>query len=566
MVQPTNSIQNPTAVVRIPPEESEGDRIADLALITLPRRYGPEQIATKKYRKDDNPSKALAIFLMNHLPMFRSIRSDMELSFPIPYISEEALSLGLDYGVSYGYRELEKSVSCHVLLTSSILATMEKMFSYGFVDKVQIFVMNQSIFITKGLEDPLQKAEYWLRLITIMYERIRYLPREQAVMAIASCGDEISTLSPLIIKMAQTYAEDGDFWNTLYWLKRGGASSGDFDKAAEEFFFNGLFDDGVRLWKQKPSISTSEGQSFVDQIALRFQDEGQEVLNYKDDYRRTKIILRALCHIGKMNEALAFAKQCSVDTNQIGYLFTLVEYAPDDKFYEQCLESIREFVAKSQDRASEVMSIYRSKLFSVTENINTIQLLLPTLNECGSVLWEMACGISIKNNKTVQDLRDSQAIVLAFRSYLMEAAPPNGYEYWCKIIQSCVHEGLVEEALQTGEMWKQHRKTHNYRDKYTIVSEIEFLTRFGIFQIAVNRIESGLADIEEAFEIQKIDKEYSERVGNCQGYLEASVVDVAFLSAIQSNFTENRYLRDKFREPWKKLDYAAVAKIIRENF
>jgi hypothetical protein len=165
-----------------------------------------------------------------------------------------------------------------------------------------------------------------------------------------------------------------------------------------------------------------------------------------------------------------------------------------------------------------VKDIARSKLFSVSEDIQTCSL-LKKISWKIQILWERICGITNKyptfnRDLNSEDRKDVELLLSAISELLLATSPEESWDgyppYWVSVMRTYMEYGFYEKALEFGDQWKSWyalaEPSSSRRD-----SPIWMLSLLGLCKMAMGHDIDGLNDLKTASDLQqKVWEKYPE--------------------------------------------------------
>jgi hypothetical protein len=405
------------------------------------------------------------------------------------------------------------------LNAAAAITMMESFHKRGYYAAVRAFAREKGMLLAQELGNISQKVEFLTRVAKLMPDDERAKWRDVAVDLLSHQeGYSELCLSHSLIELATLFAEASDVDQTLHWLKQTNARRETYQSLAALFFKKGLFEEGLKIWDADSlfishPISKESGlnnQDFLEFLVSYLKHKGeiketacrQVFAQFQNSPDQMMILIKALCYVGKSDQALEFAQQLSLQKKDISFLLQFHQYASSKS---NVFETIIEVSLKLPHSYQAIQSICRSKQFSLTEMITACAALDSAAKEV-PLLLEIVNEMALKQPKTSQDLQDLLLLLSIIRNHLTQFSP-NDYQgnpsspYWIQVLKSYMEYGLTLEALNTGQIWKNwYPCSPNLK---RVEGDIWFLSMLGILEISAGFLFDGLSDLEQAYQLQQ---------------------------------------------------------------
>lgn len=445
---------------------------------------------------------------------------------PVPYIgvNDEDIAVATTHGVAAGLkRHRHKSPD---ELADAALEIMEAVHLDGYKEKVEWFASTKSQQLYASITTPAKKAEFSIRLAKMLSSRNRREWSAQA-QALVSREEVVNHCSKrALVTLALLYAEAKNLDQTLTWLKKAQAAREDYRDAAHELYAKGASKEGLQVMREgygEVPYSTADlvvlisyGLSHPE--ILNDPSYKEAVLSFEMHWQEKNMTLKALCHLGHVEEAIELATQLSLmegstSVDSLLILAKCIHQAPQrEKLVTRMIQTAFE-LKKQEARDSD--PLYFTVLYKHLTNEEAFRLCDHMANPINQAvaLWNRACKTMNKwgavykrrENRDSAENLNLQMIFKEMRKHLMRTEFTGASTYWLNVITNQIKCGFFEDVEETASMWREWINTRGYGLNHRIYNadDLLFLAYQFLFELLTGRIEEGKASLKMSRHIHR---------------------------------------------------------------
>lgn len=412
------------------------------------------------------------------------------------------------FGVDTGLDKLKSEVKelATDVLASSAITIMEGIYEESEA-KVRNYISFNGFKLVGSLTETAQKIELLIRMAKLLGPNKCVAFRDMATSMLPSDSFVAALPRPLSLDMAKMYIQTGDIEMAKQWMQQSHATWSECKEVVGLLYQRDNFEEGVKLFDTFSHLREEHSGKTPDFIelftaGLKNKDLGdnessQEALSaYLGERKIYIVIINALCHLNKIEAAIAFATRASVKNNTISPLSHIRQYVAGNPelypFYKQRLEDIA-----SQLGAYKELCMYGG---------GSDEELLDLLSKSGlspEDKYEILKGRVYKKKNNGSSSSEIKPLLLAKQEAL--TAIMDGPEYssdWREMIIDYFNLGMFEEVEAITEAWKTWYASFSQEVRENNHDSIRFLGTSGIMRLGMGN-PRGLEDLEYAYEAQK---------------------------------------------------------------
>lgn len=445
-----------------------------------------------------------------------------------------------NWGVMAGF---QRHMGCEPKVKVKVaLEIMEALFP-TYRAKVCLFVEGHGEKLFTDLDDSALKADFAIRVARMLDRKEDQGAWCQMAMVLLQNETTRDQCPKSALEMlAMIWAEVGNHEQTIHWLAAAKSNREKYKEAIYKFFLEGAFDDGLAILDRAPPKENNE-DDFIELIAygLRNKEKYEDsdyrmsVFKYQDEDKHRWIILRVLCHLSHRELALALSKEMVLSCNYLSPMLSLSNYITEGDEREAYVDALCEAAMQVDERKEETKDYGQLRNLVMRENITTYEAItlaywIQTPASRVTALWERACSISLRRDKSADDLKELQTILKAILTHLaMTKASDCVYDYWQKVLEWQVRYGFFEDAKALEAPWRDWRKVcgeSQYKSSFQR-EEVHVLCYFALLKYLDGNTQGAVIDLMEGAAISNALCEENFNRRDCiNDYIESVVRDL----------------------------------------